>query len=134
MRALEAGDALAAAKARVSHGEWAQRLPSTGIPPSTARLYMQLARERDRIPAAGCTSIREARRLLAGTKPRADGIATARAGWNGEALPLYRKDLRRLVGLAHPDRHGEEKTALRATRVTQWLTELLGSARREATP
>jgi len=169
-RAFEAGDALIAAKAQVAHGEWAAALASTGIPASTARLYMQLARERDRIVAAGCTSIREARQLLAGTKPRkprtargtrseapdryeegyaagyragrADGVAAgylagqadAAAGKTQDArkngsLPLDRKDLRWLVGLAHPDKHGD-KVNLRATRVTQWLNELLESAQR----
>ena len=161
-RALDAGDALIAAKAKVAHGEWQPALKSTGIPQSTARLYMQLARERARIEAAGCTSIRQARILLAGTKPkaarrrpagdregwtktrvsdryeegyadgyragRADGIATAtRPARNGDApLPLDRKDLRWLIKQAHPDHHDDD---LKATRVTQWLTELLESAR-----
>jgi hypothetical protein len=159
-RALDAGDALIAAKARVPRGEWSEQLATTGIPLSTARLYMQLARERARIQAAGCTSIREARRLLAGTKPRkpapgprssreggwstrkvpdryeegygdgyragrADGYAAGQAQpkqpANG-ALPLDRKDLLWTIKLAHPDMHDGE---LRATRVTQWLNELL---------
>jgi hypothetical protein len=161
-RAFEAGDALTAAKAQVERGRWADVLRPTGIPASTARLYMQLARERPRVLAAGCTSIREARRLLAGTKPsrprqpkgewstrtvpdryqegyadgyragRADGFAAgqaqpSRSRRDGRPLPLDRKDLRWLVGLAHPDRHDGE---LRATRATQWLNELLEQADR----
>ena len=165
-RAFEAGDALIAAKAQVLHGEWTKVLATTGIPPSTARLYMQLARERERIVVAGCTSIREARRLLTGTKPRAgsrssrqsvygepkatadryeegyadgyragrvDGRAAAareRLGANGPAaLPLDRKDLLWIIKLAHPDVH-DDKQNLRATRITQWLNELLGGAAR----
>jgi hypothetical protein len=69
-RALDAGDALNAAKAQLARGEWGPRLAATGIPSSSARLYMQLARARDQIVAAGCTSIRQARQLLADVKPR----------------------------------------------------------------
>lgn len=156
-RAFDAGDALRAAKAQLQHGQWSEALASTGIPPSTAQLYMQLSRERARILAAGCTSISEARRLLAGTKPRArrttttgrrarpvedqhayekgyadgyqagraDGFRTGqaqpRARRTGDHLPVASKDLKWLIGLAHPDRHDND---LRATRVTQWLIEL----------
>ena len=63
-RALDAGDALLEAKQRVARGQWGKRLAETGIPSSTARLYMRLAQHRDRIEAAECTSIREARELL----------------------------------------------------------------------
>jgi hypothetical protein len=83
LRAFEAGDALLAIKAQVPHGAWATALRKTGIPPSTARLYMQLARERARIEAAGCTSIREARRLLSGTRPRP--TRAPRSGRRGRA-------------------------------------------------
>ena len=76
MRAFEAGDALLAAKAKLPHGGWWVALGVTGIPSSTARLYMQLARNRDQILAAGCTSIRQARRLLAGTKPHRSTTTT----------------------------------------------------------
>jgi hypothetical protein len=69
MRALDAGDALNAAKALVKHGEWSAKLAETGIPASTAQLYMQLARNRALIIAAGCTSIREARALISDRKP-----------------------------------------------------------------
>src|SRR5262245_56517871 len=159
-RAFEAGDALLGAKARVAHGAWTAALRRTTIPPSTAQLYMQLARARARILAAGCTSIREARRLLSGTKPRpgrprrgrspgraaadrydagyadgyragrADGIATAQAhAWSrrqrAAPLPLDKKDVRWLIKLAHPDQHDG---LLRATRVTQWLNEMLARA------
>jgi hypothetical protein len=171
LRAFEAGDALLAIKAQVAHGEWGACLRETGIPLSTARLYMQLARERERILAAGCRSIREARRLLAGTAPRpprdgagggrrgrtekdaedrykkgyakgyedgyrrgrSDGIAAGQAAAQGRRgaegdgkMPLDRKDLRWLVKLTHPDRHDGD---LRATRVTQWLNDLLRTAR-----
>jgi hypothetical protein len=163
---------LIAAKAQVLRGEWAVRLASTEIPASTARLYMQLARERERIMLAGCTSIRKARRLLAGTKPRAssrsrwrsvygeprpaadryeegyadgyragrvDGRSAAMAESRSEAdgsapSPLDRKDLRWLVALAHPDKHMDEKVSLRATRVTQWLNELLTAASASSEP
>jgi hypothetical protein len=136
---------------------------------------MQLARERERILAAGCRSIREARRLLAGTAPRpprdgagggrrgrteqekedrykkgyakgyedgyrrgrADGIAAgqaaarARRGAEGDGkTPLDKKDLKWLIKLAHPDRNDGD---LRATRVTQWLNELLAKAKEERT-
>jgi hypothetical protein len=170
LRAFEAGEALLAIKAQVRHGAWAACLRETGIPPSTARLYMQLARERARIEAAGCRSIREARRLLSGTRPRpgrpprsgrrgrtggsedaearyqagytagyADGYARGRADGfvHGQGtrpktappdgLPLDRKDLKWLLKLAHPDHHDGN---LRATRITQWLTALLGKAPR----
>jgi hypothetical protein len=43
LRAFEAGDALLAIKAQVAHGEWGACLRETGIPLSTARLYMQMA-------------------------------------------------------------------------------------------
>jgi hypothetical protein len=75
--ALDAGDALLAIKAQLHRGEWTAALASIGIPASSARLYMQLARNRDRIVAAGCASIREARRLLAGTRPRARTHSTS---------------------------------------------------------
>jgi hypothetical protein len=154
--ALRAGDALNEARSLARHGEWTERLRASGIPLSTARLYMQLARERERVEAAGCSSIREARRLVAGTKPRkppsrakngrrrrpaadryeegyadgyragrADGAAQARSSRSNGSLPLDRKDLRWLIKQAHPDRHDGD---LRATRVTQWLNELLGKA------
>ena len=110
-------------------------------------VYAVGARERVRILAAGCTSIREARRLLAGTKPPprsrgerktangkdgkdryeegySDGYRAGRAdgaGANG-SVSLSRKDLRWLVTLAHPDRNDG---ALQATRVTQWLNGLM---------
>jgi hypothetical protein len=77
LSAMEAGDALLAAKAQVKRGEWAPRLASTGIPPSTARLYMQLAANRERIIASGAESIREARRLLADAKPKRPRAARA---------------------------------------------------------
>jgi hypothetical protein len=67
--AFVAGDALIAAKARVNRGEWAATLEQTGIPSSTARLYMRLARHRDQIIAAGCKSISGARDLLTDRKP-----------------------------------------------------------------
>jgi hypothetical protein len=113
---------------------------------------MQLARKRAGIEAAGCTSIREARRLLAGTKPpRAKRTATSSGSWgtrtvpdryeegyadgfaagqplrssNGR-LPLDRKDMLWLIKLAHPDMHRGD---LRAARVTQWLNELAEHAR-----
>ncbi|MGA2928801.1 MAG: hypothetical protein ABSG43_22995 [Solirubrobacteraceae bacterium] len=70
MRAFDAGDALNAAKALVEHGEWTADLEKIGIPASTARLYMQLARSREIVMAAGCTSIRGARQLLSDSKPR----------------------------------------------------------------
>lgn len=164
-RALDAGDALIEAKARVGRGEWSERLAQTGIPPSTARLYMRLARNRARIMAAGCTSIRQARELLTErtAPPRpphqrhrvsgherggdryeegyeagylagsadgyrrglADGQAAPQARRDGDA-PLDRRDLKWLVKLAHPDVHGDD--ALRATRITQWLTALMEEA------
>ena len=64
LRALDAGDALTAARERVAKGQWGSRLQEAGIPASTARLYMRLAQHRQRILAAGCKSIREARELL----------------------------------------------------------------------
>jgi hypothetical protein len=64
--AFEAGEVLTILKDLCRRGEWGRALKQTGIPPSTARLYMQLYRERDRILAAGCTSIRQARDFLSG--------------------------------------------------------------------
>lgn len=168
-RAMDAGDALQAIKDSVPHGNWSAALAATGIPSSTARLYMQLARARVRLSAAGCSSIRDARTLLAGTKPRrpraahaqrgrpspaehydpdryqegyADGYRAGRADGflagkaAGEAQPranrgpvptaLDLKDMRWLITLAHPDKHSDD---LRATRVTQWLNELVAHAR-----
>jgi hypothetical protein len=178
-RAFEAGDALIAIKARLAHGVWAATLRRTTIPPSTARLYMQLARERARILAAGCTSIRQARRLLAGTKPRAarrgraggaragrhartgeappdryqegyaDGYQAGRADGYAAGLatakvrdqasrgratppPPEARDLRWLLTLVHPDKHQDDQTILRATRVTVWVNALLAQARQAA--
>jgi hypothetical protein len=95
LRAFEAGDVLLEIKAQVAHGEWDARLRETGIPFSTARLYMQLAREKERILAACCRSIREARRLLAGTAPRPprDGAGGGRRGarTEKEAEDRYKK-------------------------------------------
>jgi len=65
---------------------------------------------------------------------RADGMTAARRRPqpNGHgALPLDRKDLRWLVGLAHPDKHATDKSVLRATRITQWLNELLDASRKD---
>src|SRR5262249_61667971 len=53
VHAFEAGEALLAAKALVPHGKWGAVLASTGIAPSTAQLYMQLAKHRVLIEAAG---------------------------------------------------------------------------------
>lgn len=69
-RAFEAGEALIAAKAQVPRGEWGERLAKAGIPASSARLYMQLARAKDYIIASGATSIRQARQLLIDTRPK----------------------------------------------------------------
>ena len=63
--ALDAGDAIAAAKALVERGQWAATLRRTGIPPSTAFVFMRLAAHRSLIEGAECTSIRQARRLVA---------------------------------------------------------------------
>ncbi len=70
MRALDAGDALSEIKALLERGQWETTLDAMRLPPSTARLYMQLARNRETILAAGCTSIREARQMLSDSKPR----------------------------------------------------------------
>jgi hypothetical protein len=78
-RAMDAGDALLAAKAIVAHGAWTDRVAETGIPPSTAALYMQLARNKKRITAAGCSSIRQARELLADRVPPRRGTRTKTA-------------------------------------------------------
>jgi hypothetical protein len=58
----------------------------------------------------------------------AQGQASARArrGAGADGLPLDRKDLRWLVKLTHPDRNDGDP---RATRVTQWLNDLLRTAR-----
>jgi hypothetical protein len=168
-KAFDAGDALIAAKARVPHGEWAATVEKTGIPASTARLYMQLARNRDRIVAAGCKSIREARTLLTDRKPprkrragRPRSSSTAppepvedryeegyAAGYargrmdereyhtarrpvatqngNGSWSPAP-ADLKWILKRVHPD-VVEDKDSLKATRVAQWLNELLEHAR-----
>ena len=63
--ALDAGDAIAAAKALVDRGHWAATLRRAGIAPSTAFLLMRLAAHRTLIEGADCTSIRQARRLVA---------------------------------------------------------------------
>jgi hypothetical protein len=70
IRALDAGDALAEIKALVKRGQWETTLETMQLPSSTARLYMQLGRNREIILAAGCTSIREARQMLSDSKPR----------------------------------------------------------------
>jgi hypothetical protein len=168
--AFAAGEALSGAKALCSHGEWTETLGATGIPASTARLYMQLYRSKDRITAAGCRSIRQARVLLADVKPNkpprkrrivtddtttsargvgdryaegyGDGYRAGQAdGYvrgvatkaNGKAAdngwqPAER-DLKWLIGLAHPDHHLDDKTILRATRITAWLNGVLERAR-----
>ncbi len=63
--ALDAGDAIAAAKPLVDRGHWAAALRRAGIAPSTAFLFMRLAAHRSLIEGAECTSIRQARRLVA---------------------------------------------------------------------
>jgi hypothetical protein len=63
--ALDAGANLIALKERLPHGALGDALAQIGINARTARLYMALARDRERIEAAGCKSIREAQRLLA---------------------------------------------------------------------
>ena len=44
--AVEAGDLLSEAKARLGHGEWTPWLKQLGLPGSTARRWMQLSRLR----------------------------------------------------------------------------------------
>lgn len=155
-RAFEAGDALTAAKARVERGTWSTVLASTGIPASTARLYIQLARERERILAAGCQSIREARRLLAGTMPRgsrrttgsraradgssdryeegyADGYRAGRADGASASRPSSNGgalplDRKDVRWLVSLAHPDKHQGDLRATRVTQWLNELAEEA------
>jgi hypothetical protein len=170
--AFAAGEALSAAKALCAHGEWTAALAATEIPPSTARLYMQLYRSQDRITAAGCRSIRQARVLLSDVKakkpPRKRRIVTDdtttsvrgvgdryeegygdgyRAGQadgfvrgaatkaNGKAAKAddgwqpAERDLKWLIGLAHPDHHLDDKTILRATRITAWLNGVLERTR-----
>jgi hypothetical protein len=63
--ALDAGDAFASAKTMVDRGTWAATLRRNGIAPSTAFVLMRLAAHRSLIEGAHCTSIRQARRLIA---------------------------------------------------------------------
>jgi hypothetical protein len=165
--ALQAGDNLIALKDRLPHGAWGDTLQRIGIAPRTAALYMQLARNRELIVAAGCTSIRQAQALLADRKPprarrrrsvyetgpepqgddryeegyragyakgKQDGYAQAAHGrsrratnGNGPVAPQP-ADLKWILKRVHPDVAGE-KDSLKATRVAQWLTELLETAR-----
>jgi hypothetical protein len=157
--AFDAGDALIAAKARVDRGQWADTLAQTGIPPSTARLYMQLARNRERILAAGCTSIREARRLLTDRKPprkraatrastaapaddryeegymdgyragRADGAREAGAGRRNGRPPQLAERDIKWLIKRAHPDHNAERDSLKANRATAWLNDLLDRAR-----
>jgi hypothetical protein len=76
--ALDAGARLITLKERLERGQFTPALERIGIPATTAQLYMRLARNRERILAAGCKSIREAIRLLAPPKPRATRTSRAR--------------------------------------------------------
>ena len=87
--AMAAGDALIAAKAQVKHGESAGALADAGIPPSSARLYMQLARNRERITASGAVSIREARRLVADRRPPRPRATGSRRGGHESVSDRY---------------------------------------------
>jgi hypothetical protein len=136
---------------------------------------MQLYRSQDRITAAGCRSIRQARVLLSDVKPKraarkrriiitdedtdtfvpnvddryeegyGDGYRAGQAdGYvrgvatkaNGKAAKAAddrwqpaERDLKWLIGLAHPDHHLDGKTILRATRITAWLNGVLKRTR-----
>ena len=92
--ALDAGDALAAAKALVDHGHWAATLRRAGIPPSTAFVFMRLAAHRSLIEGAECTSIRQARRL----------VAAHRAGERARRPPSFEEGYR--AGYAEGTRDG----------------------------
>jgi hypothetical protein len=70
--ALDAGDLLIMAKARVGHGqfgEWVQRYCTCSY--STVRFYMQLARQRHTIEAGRCETIAEAAKFVSGMLPPA---------------------------------------------------------------
>lgn len=82
--ALDAGDAIAAAKTLVDRGHWAAALRRAGIAQSTAFVLMRLAAYRSLIEEAECTSIRQARRL----------VAAHRAGERARRAPSYEEGYR----------------------------------------
>jgi hypothetical protein len=71
--ALDAGDLLIMAKARVGHGqfgEWVEKYCTCSY--STVRFYMQLARQRHTVEAGRCETITEAARFVSGMLPPAE--------------------------------------------------------------
>jgi hypothetical protein len=92
--ALECGRLLADARAAISHGGWERFVrDECGIAPRTARLYLRLDANRDRLPnrqrVAGLT-VREAARLLAEPKEeRATFPAVAEPPLCGEIPSWY---------------------------------------------
>jgi hypothetical protein len=100
--ALEAGHALIEIRTQVS-GSWGLCLRANGLPkPSTARLYMQLARHRDEVEAAlranPTISLRAMRRLIA--KPSAGSSSKPR---KPELIAVLRKASDREVTEAFDD-------------------------------
>ena len=172
-RAFEAGRLLIEIKTGVPTRGMGRPSEGNGHPPFHRRLYMQLYRERDRINAAGCMSIRQARDFLSGAAARRsekrrqqaesttddrynagyadgyrDGLAKGRAegldlgydqglkdgskaSTNG-TIPLSKTELRWALKQLHPDRfeaNGSKAAKGHAKRVTQWLNDLMASAK-----
>ena len=91
--ALEAGRLLAEAREAVPHGGWGDYVASCGIADRTASLYMRLHRHRDRLEdrqRVADLSVRQAARLLAEPKAKAEAAAVIEGSIIGEAPAWYR--------------------------------------------
>jgi hypothetical protein len=91
--ALEAGRLLAEAREAVPHGGWLDYVASCGIADRTASLYMRLHRHRDRLEdrqRVADLSVRQAARLLAEPKAKAEAAAVIEGSIIGEAPAWYR--------------------------------------------
>ena len=91
--ALEAGRLLAEAREAVPHGGWGDYVASCGIADRTASSYMRLYRERDRLgdrQRVADLSVRQATRLLAEPKAKAEAPPVVEGSIMGEAPAWYR--------------------------------------------
>lgn len=91
--ALEAGRLLAEAREAVPHGGWGDYVASCGIADRTASLYMRLHRHRDRLEdrqRVADLSVRQAARLLAEPKAKAEAPPVVEGSIMGEAPAWYR--------------------------------------------
>jgi transcriptional regulator with XRE-family HTH domain len=119
--ALAAGDALARAKAMIPNGEWEQWLRAS-FPektPKQLRLYMRLAKYRDRVEAANPPTLSAAQRLLAGEaiKPPDDEM-------KAEARRLRQQEDLSYAAIA-------ARLGVTATTVNGWLNPRVAERRRK---